>query len=183
MAARKRKCRHCKTLFRPHPATHHHQKYCSAVECQRARKAENNQDFRRHNPGYFSGPDQVERVRQWRRDHPGYWRNEKRNGGLGRTGANRAVVALQAVPVPQPADHELVSLSHRVDTLQAVSERQLFIMQGLAAQLTGYALQADLGPVLNAWYDRGSRLGGVVPAPVVTGSADGGLRDGTQGTS
>lgn len=32
------------------------------------------------NREYWRGPEQVERVRQWRAVHSGYWRNESRHG-------------------------------------------------------------------------------------------------------
>ena len=36
---RRRKCPHCRELFRPDPRNRHHQRYCSQAPCQRASKA------------------------------------------------------------------------------------------------------------------------------------------------
>jgi hypothetical protein len=36
---RRRKCRHCRELFRPDPRNHRHQRYCSKPACRRASKA------------------------------------------------------------------------------------------------------------------------------------------------
>ena len=166
MCMRNRKCPNCKQFFTPHPATRHHQRYCCRRVCQQVRKAVSNRRFRRANPGYDRGSHNVDRVREWRRDNPGYWRHEKRNGGPGRTG----VPALQAVPKPQPIEHQVINLKERVDTLQAVSDRQGVLFQGLAAQLSGSALQADLVPVLDTWYDKGRQLAGLpAGAPSLTG--------------
>ena len=156
MRMRKHKCPNCKQFFTPHPATRRHQRYCSTRECQQARKAVANRRFRRANPDYDKGPHNVARVQEWRRHNPGYWRNEKRNGGPGR----EAVYALQAVLKPQPIEQQVINLKDRVDTLQAVSDRQGVLFQGLAAQLTGSALQADLVPILDTWYDKGRQLAG-----------------------
>jgi hypothetical protein len=35
---------------------------------------------RPENANYFRGADNSERVRQWRHDHPGYWRKKKPAG-------------------------------------------------------------------------------------------------------
>ena len=61
---RRRKCRHCRELFRPDPRNVHHQRYCSKSECRRASKAANRDHFR--------GVANLERVRAWRAAHPGY---------------------------------------------------------------------------------------------------------------
>lgn len=167
MPTRQPKCPHCKRLFLPHPASRLQQRYCSDAPCQKARKAASNRRFRRRNPDYFKGPIHVERVRAWRRTHPGYWRNERRNQRQSVVPAGSvpsAAATLQAELMPQPVDPAVVELRGKVDALQAVSDRQVHIIHGLAAHLTGYALQADLGVVLNAWYDKGSRLSGLSPA-------------------
>ena len=166
---RKRKCCNCRELYMPCPSSRHHQTYCSKPECQRARKAKNNRDFRERNPDYFKDPIHAQRVKAWRQDNPGYWRGEKRHGGPGRATVSRGPqngIALQAVSVPQAIEHQVDQLKLKVEALQAVSNRQQLTFQGFASQLTGTALQADIGLVLTSWYDRGSRLGNVLQAAV-----------------
>ena len=63
----RRKCRHCGQLFRPDPRNLRHQRYCSAKECRRASKAASQRRWlaKAENRDYFSGPEQVARVRIW----------------------------------------------------------------------------------------------------------------------
>jgi hypothetical protein len=125
MHIRKRKCPNCKQFFTPRPSTRHHQRFCSARECQRSRKALNNRRFRRNNPEYDKGPHSVDRVLAWRTSNPGYWHREKRNGGPGRDLA----FTLQAVQKSQVVGHQAITLQQKVDTLQAVSDRQSILFQ------------------------------------------------------
>lgn len=168
MRQRKHNCLHCRQLFDPHPATRHHQRYCRNPACQKRRKAIANRRFRQANPDYDKGPHNVERVRQWRRKNPAYWRREKRHGGPGRQAAGTttadATCALQVVSAPQPSAEQLLEMQQSIHALQVVSDRQAIVFQGLAAQLTGFAVQAELGRVLDSWYDRGSQLSGHVAA-------------------
>jgi len=155
MFHRRRKCLHCGLLFLPHPSTRHCQRYCSGPACQQARKAASNLRFREANPDYFKGVYHVERVQRWRREHPKYWQRRKGEGRLA------APVALQVASALQPVDptvDALGVLAERVVALQAVSDRQQLTLAGLASHLTGQGLQAELGAVLNAWYDRGRAL-------------------------
>src|SRR5216683_3305494 len=74
----KRKCKHCQTFFAPDPRSARRQRHCSKPECRQASKAASQHRWL-HKPGnrdYFTGPTHVERVRQWRRAHPGYWRRQ-----------------------------------------------------------------------------------------------------------
>jgi hypothetical protein len=168
MRQRKPNCLNCKQFFDPHPSTRHHQRYCSDPACQKVRKAITNRRFRQVNPDYDKGPHNVERVRPWRQKNPAYWRREKRHGGPGRQSPVTPVTkdgdALQVVSAPQPVAEQLLEMQQSLHALQVVSDRQTLVFQGLAAQLTGVALQAELGRVLDSWYDRGSQLSGRVAA-------------------
>ena len=155
----RRKCPHCKVFFRPTPSARHHQRYCSAGACQRARKAANNAGFRQRNPGYFQGPLQVERVRQWRAQHPGYWRRPRGSAAA----PVETAPALQVVSPTEVLAVQVAGLHQQVVALQAVSTQQVAMMTGLTAHLTGVALPAELGAVLGQWYAVGCRLRGVVP--------------------
>ena len=73
-----RKCRSCNELFWPLANNKTTQSFCSQAACRKASKAHSNARWRRHNPGYDSGPEQVEGVRKWRAAHPGYSRGKKR---------------------------------------------------------------------------------------------------------
>ena len=53
-----------------------HQKFCSKPECRKASKAESQRRWlsKPENKDHFRGSANVERVRQWRQGHPGYWK-------------------------------------------------------------------------------------------------------------
>ena len=75
----KRTCKHCRTCFDPDPRSVRRQRYCAQPACRQASKAASQRRWHQqpHNRDYFRGPTQVERVRQWRQDHPGYWRRQR----------------------------------------------------------------------------------------------------------
>ncbi len=126
---RRRKCPHCGQLYWPDPRNRHHQVYCSAPECQQARQRAGQARWRRRseNRNYFRGPAEVERVRAWRKAHPGYWR--RRRG------------ALQTVIKPQPPDAQWDGLGLNQDALQTVLLAQPAVLVGIISTLTGSALQ------------------------------------------
>ena len=77
---RKRKCKHCRTCFVPDPRNVEQQHYCAQPSCRQASKAARQRQWL-HKPDdrdYFRGPAHVERVQQWRKVCPGYWRRESR---------------------------------------------------------------------------------------------------------
>jgi hypothetical protein len=73
-----RKCKHCRTFFAPDPRNVRRQRYCAQPACRQASKAASQRRWLQKpgNRDYFTGPIQVERVRQWRQAHPGYWRRQ-----------------------------------------------------------------------------------------------------------
>lgn len=118
----------------------HHQKYCSKPGCRQASKRESQRRWlaKPENANHFSGGGEVERVRQWRQKHPGYWRKHRREsaGTLQDICRNQAVAA-QAVVEGHPQD-----LFCR--TLQDVCEAQAPLLVGLLSQLLDSALQEDI---------------------------------------
>jgi hypothetical protein len=83
MKLRRRTCLCCRELFIPDPRNRHHQEFCSELRCQRARQALNLHRWRgkSENKTYFQGKEQVERVRVWRKAHPGYWKRTAKPAG------------------------------------------------------------------------------------------------------
>jgi hypothetical protein len=82
MNCRRRKCRCCGGWFRPQPHNAFHQRHCTQTSCQAARRRLGQWRWRRRNRGYFSGPDQVARVSEWRARHPPRRRRPKPVPGL-----------------------------------------------------------------------------------------------------
>ena len=91
-------CLHCKELFDPNLRNRWHQKFCTKPKCRAARKAESHRRWlsKPENRDHFRGPDNVERVRQWRKVNPGYWKRATKSSGT-----LQDLVPAQA-PAPQP---------------------------------------------------------------------------------
>ena len=70
-------CRHCGQLFRPDLRNRARQNYCYKPACRKARKDRSHRHWRTKPPDHFKGEWNVDRVRQWRDLHPGYWRRSK----------------------------------------------------------------------------------------------------------
>ena len=133
---KRRKCKHCKRLFLPDPRNANRQKYCSKPECRKASKASSQKRWfqKPENQDYFRGPDNVERVRCWRKAHPGYWRRKQ----------NNTPHTLQ-----DPLNQQLTENNDNRDDFVSHALQDSLILQpavfiGLIAQLTGYALQEDI---------------------------------------
>ncbi len=133
---RRRKCRHCEELFHPDPRNRRHQHYCSKPACRRASKAASQRRWlsKAANRDYFRGAVNVERVRAWRADHPGYWK---------RTGAQTAP-ALQEDSLAQGLENKAKAGDLAAPALQDLLTAQPFVLIGLIAYLTDTALQEDI---------------------------------------
>ncbi len=69
----KRQCKPWQTCFDPAPRSARRHHHCSKPACRQARQAASQHRWLQQ-PGHrdsFTGPTQVERVRQWRSAHPG----------------------------------------------------------------------------------------------------------------
>jgi hypothetical protein len=71
--ARRCKCLHCKMLFVRDYRNRGRQKYCSIPECQRVSKRARQQRWlsKPENRDHFRGAENVQRVQEWRKAHPG----------------------------------------------------------------------------------------------------------------
>ena len=107
----RRKCKCCRTLFRPDPRNRHHQRYCSEAACRATSKAASQARWRAapENQSYFRGPVNVARVQAWRLQHPGYWRRARRVGA-----------ALQDLSMAQPVDSVIGAAPSAGSPLQEV---------------------------------------------------------------
>jgi len=128
----KRKCKHCKTFFHPDYRNRRHQHYCSQLPCRQASKAASHARWlpKPENRDHFRGPDHVARVRQWRKDPPGYWRHEAPQ-------PVQAPEALQAHCSPQGIERQEVGPDVAPRALQDFFFVQPTVLVGLIAQLTG----------------------------------------------
>jgi hypothetical protein len=138
------KCLHCKELFVPDYRNRGRQKYCSAAECQSVSKRRSQQRWlsQPENQDYFRGSDNVQRVQQWRAEHPGYWKRPSRHPR--RTLQETCPEASQGqVAVPQELIHKEAPQVSR-PALQELCEVKTPLLVGLIAQFTDAALQEDI---------------------------------------
>ena len=132
----KKKCCNCKKLFLPDPRNAKRQEYCSQPDCRKASKTSSQQRWlhKPENRDYFRGPHNVQRVQQWRKAHPGYWRRDRKNNPH----------ALQDPLTQQAIENKDNSAELASDALQDSLIWQPAVLIGLIAQLTGYVLQDDI---------------------------------------
>ena len=73
-----KKCRCCKKWFEPDPRTWFHQQYCTRAVCRKASKIASQKQWlaKPENRDHWRGPAQVERVQEWRRANPDYWKRK-----------------------------------------------------------------------------------------------------------
>ena len=143
------KCQNCRQLFVPDARNKGRQQYCSKPGCRKASKAASQKKWlgKPENKDYFKGPTNVERVRQWRQENPGYWHR-----------ANADKNALQDRLTPQPA--EIIEDTSRFakDALQDSINAQNAVIIGLIAHITGIALQDDMEKTLLCLRQLGSDI-------------------------
>ena len=134
--SRKHQCKHCKTFFDPDHRNVRRQRYCSQPLCRQASKAASQRRWlqKPENRDHFCGPINVQRVRQWRQNHPGYWRRQR----------SPAPDALQEPLTPQELETQAVEGALERDALQDSFFMQPTVLVGLIAHLTGLSLQDDI---------------------------------------
>lgn len=134
------KCPHCKKLFVPDYRNRGRQKYCSSSECQRVRQQTNQRSWlsQAENRDYFRSPENVQRVQQWRAEHPGYWKRQPRKPRRTLQEACSTEVALCQEPAQKPAPQD------SLPALQELCQVKAPLLVGLIAQFTDTALQEDI---------------------------------------
>jgi hypothetical protein len=127
-------------IFVPDYRNRGRQKYCSGAECQAASKQTSQQQWlsKPGNRDYFCGPENVQRVQQWRAEHPGYWKRQPRmpRGTLQET-CSAQVAAKEELPEKQTPQVSRPAL-------QDLCEVKTPLLVGLIAQFTDTALQEDI---------------------------------------
>ena len=139
---RKRKCLHCKGFFHSDHRNVGRQRYCSKPECRHVSKTESQRRWRQQpdNLDHFKGDVHVQRVRQWRLEHPGYWRRKAPK-------APETTDALQETLTPGPLNNQPVKSALETppkDALQDSWFLQPTLIIGLISHLTGHTLQENI---------------------------------------
>jgi len=133
------KCKNCRDYFIPDYRNVGRQAYCGKPQCRKASKAASQEKWlnKPDNRDYFRGPDNVERVRHWRKKNPGYGRKKSPEPPDALQDPLNAEMSSNQIVEPlvdQPAK----------DALQDPLPIQDVVLIGLIAQLTGFALQDDI---------------------------------------
>ena len=149
---RKRKCKHCGKMYLPDPRTRDRQKHCSAPECRRASKAWRQRRWYYSEKGaeYRDPEYNKQRVQEWRKAHPGYWRRGPKREN-----------ALQDDCSSQVLDRQLDRCELNTSALQDDCLLQPPLVVGLIAQLTGSALQDDIAVTVRRMHADGQRILGM----------------------
>lgn len=133
----RRKCRCCRIFFHPDYRNGHHQDYCSAPACRQASKLASQRRWAHKfsNRSHFRGEREVQRVQEWRREHPGYWKKQKLASQKAQTADPQAVNPEQrSRNVPRSDLRTLQDL--------CLTEHPAFV--GLISMVTGSTLQEDI---------------------------------------
>ena len=143
----KRKCKHCKDFFLPDYRNAGRQKFCGKPECRKASKAESQRKWlqKPENRDYFKGPDNVQRVREWRKTHPGYRRRKK----------SCTQNALQDTCPENDNKKHTVNPVFVENALQDSCLSQPAVLIGLISQLTGFVLQDDIAMTIRSMQKSG----------------------------
>ena len=79
-----RNCLHCNLIFEPDVRHRRDQRYCQKPACRRASKVASRQQWlaKPEHKDWWHGEWNVDRVRDWRAQHPGYWKRWRRKQAL-----------------------------------------------------------------------------------------------------
>ncbi len=143
---KKKKCKNCSKLFPPDPRNAKRQNYCWEPACRKASKKESQRRWlnKPENREYFCGPDNVQRVQQWREDNPEYWKKTKN--------------ALQDPLIAQTPDNINDTVDFTNSALQDSLISQPAVLIGLIAHLTDFALQDNIAKTLRCLQQLGQDI-------------------------
>ena len=147
------KCLHCKEFFVADCRNRGRQRYCARPECRAASKAASQRRWsaKEANRDYFRGADNVRRVQEWRRRHPGYWR---------RKGSGAGDALQDPCPAQAPGDQGSAA-QETPGALQDLWLLQPAVLVGLISTMTGSTLQEDIARSARSFLARGHDILGM----------------------
>jgi hypothetical protein len=156
----KRKCLCCGEFYAPDHRNLRHQRYCPKPACRKESKAQSQRRWqqRPENQNYFRSPENCERVKDWRKRNPGYWRKKK----------SATQGPLQEVFRTQPAQNEELTSKIVPDALQDLFSMQPAVVVGLISMMTGSALQEDIVSTVGVLVRKGRDILGMNPGSETT---------------
>ncbi|MBW2605853.1 MAG: hypothetical protein JRE28_16345 [Deltaproteobacteria bacterium] len=136
---KRKKCRNCDLLFVPDHRNRERQMYCEKPECRRASKAASQRKWlqKPENKDHFKGPVNVQRVQEWRKHNPGYWKNR-----------SKKEIALQETLNAQDTENNKDNNHFESVALQDLLKAQPAVIIGLISNFIGSALQDDIAQTL-----------------------------------
>ena len=148
---RRRKCRCCGALYRPDYRNRSHQKYCDLPACRIAsrRVSQHRWLAKPKNHDYHHGSGQVDRVRAWRKTHPGYWR--------AKPVALQDLCSMQDVKLQQDTSELVAENSSKARPLQDLCLAQDPLFIGFMSILTD-TLQDDIAPLVARFQTHGQLI-------------------------
>ena len=149
------KCLNCKELFLPDYRSGQRQCYCLKPECRKVRKRELMRAWlaKPENQSYFRDAKNAERVRNWQKEHPSYWKN---------TARYRRRTLQDGCPEQAPAAQE-VAPTHPNRTLQDLCSMQVPLLVGLISMFVDSTLPDDIATSTRRLLMKGHDILGMVP--------------------
>ena len=142
MSFSEHRCCICRNTFIPSKYSGVRQLVCPRAECRREAKKERQAKWVARNADYFLGPENVERVREWRRKNPD-WR-ERKKAGVGKS---------------SPEAESCNTAEPEMERLQdSVPEVQRAALVGFMSFVTGSMLQDEVQNLYGECLRRGSEL-------------------------
>jgi len=142
MPKSERPCCVCHNPFIPSKYSGNRQVVCERVECRRKIKRRRQASWVDRNRDYFKGPENVERVREWRRKNPD-WRERKK------TAVGKSSPEAESCST---AESEMERLQDSVFTVQRAA------LMGFMSFATGSVLQDEVQNLYGECLRRGSEL-------------------------
>lgn len=161
------KCHGCREFFVPAPNNRAIQCYCTEPECRKASKAAAQAKWlsKPENASYFRGAENVERVRQWRRKHPGRRRGKRsqEQDGLQDFDPVQVVQPELVIILEKPVstgDSGEDSLSKALNCrwLQDFVDVQVPLLAGVISMIHGDGLQDSFEGFARQLVERGQRV-------------------------
>jgi len=151
----RRKCLNCKEFFLLDYRNAHHQRYCQKVACRQAKQREAQRAWlaKPANRNYFRDEQNAQRVRDWQKEHPGYWKNTARYRRR----------TLQDDCPQQVAASAPVTENTPSGTLQELCSRPAPLLVGLISMFTGSTLPEDIATSTRRLLSKGQDILGMVP--------------------
>jgi len=158
------KCLNCNDLFVPNYRSRERQRFCSKADCQKARKRASQQAWlaKPENQNYFRDADHATRVRQWQKEHPGYWKNSARSQRR----------TLQDACPKQPVAPQGLIPASAARTLQDLCSLPIPLFIGLLSLWSGSTLQDDIVTTARRVIAKGHDILGMVPGMKLERSFD-----------